>query len=308
MLRDHYPRGVRFVLNERPLEALGVDGRETAAISIRMARRRKAAGAGYVYRAVAPLPEDQRGIAVSTFGKVIKRGWDWLGITPVAPDLVGGMVEVAALAECLTLNKADFIRAGARGATYLTYRKAIQEATAPHLARWGQSGEPGERTRRRAARPVERDLGTVLADLADDFPLLARLVEQRAGGQRRLRVATGGPAASEDAPALLTVHEAAATPYGVSSSTADTNPDVATAGPSGASGSHAASEREREAEGETSSPALAASASSSPATSGSFAVARPAPPPGRVGRRIGVEQPPHDPERGRHDESTGWGY
>src|SRR5439155_5641618 len=124
--------------------------------------------------------------AVSTFGKVIKRGWDWLGVTPAAPERIGGLIEVPALAECLTLNKADFIRAGTRGATYLAYRKAIQEAVSRQLAVWGQGGEPEERARRRAARPVERDLEAVLSDLADDFPLLASLVEQRAGGQRQL--------------------------------------------------------------------------------------------------------------------------
>src|SRR5262249_44878820 len=51
---------------------------------------------------------------------------------------------------------------------------------------WGDAAESGERERRRAARPVERDLENVLMDLADTFPLLATLVEQRAGGQQRL--------------------------------------------------------------------------------------------------------------------------
>ena len=41
--------------------------------------------------------------------------------------------------------------------------------------------------RRRAARPVERDLERVLVELADDFPLLASLVERKEGGQRRLK-------------------------------------------------------------------------------------------------------------------------
>jgi hypothetical protein len=72
---------------------------------------------------------------------------------------------------------------------YLAYRKAIQEAVSRQLAAWGDAGEPDERARRRAARPVERDLEAVLADLADEFPLLAPLVEQRAGGQRRLPTA-----------------------------------------------------------------------------------------------------------------------
>ena len=147
-------------------------------------------------------------MAVSTFGKVIRRGWDWLALTPAAPDRVGGLIEVPALAECLTLNKADFIRAGARGATYLAYRKAIQEAVSRQLQLWGDTGEPAERARRRAARPVERDLEGVLADLADQFPLLAPLVEQRAGGQRRLPATGPGSDVIERRAPLLTVHEA----------------------------------------------------------------------------------------------------
>ena len=164
---------------------------ESAPIAVRLARKRKPSAAGYLVRDRVPLPEEQRGLAISTFGKVIKRGWDWLGLTPAAPDRVGGLIEVPALAECLTLNKADFIRVGARGAVYLAYRKAIQEAVAGQLAAWGDLADSGDNVRRRAARPVERDLESVLGQLADGLPLLASLVERRAGGQRRLP--TGRP-------------------------------------------------------------------------------------------------------------------
>ena len=75
---------------------------------------------------------------------------------------------------------------------YLAYRKAIQEAVAAQLAAWGDLAEPGGDVRRRAARPVERDLESVLGQLADDFPLLASLVERRAGGQRRLPMGAAG--------------------------------------------------------------------------------------------------------------------
>jgi histidine kinase/DNA gyrase B/HSP90-like ATPase len=196
ILRDHYPRGVVFVLNSRALETHDSSAYVIAPVMIRLGRKRRPAGAGYLVRDAAPLPEDLRGVAISTFGKVIKRGWDWLGLTPGAPEHVGGLIEVPALAECLALNKIDFIRAGARGATYLAYRKAIQEAVSQQLAEWGDASESTERARRRGARPVERDLELVLADLADDFPLLSSLVEQRAGGQRRLAVA--GPRAWSD--------------------------------------------------------------------------------------------------------------
>ncbi|MBI2160839.1 MAG: ATP-binding protein [Candidatus Rokubacteria bacterium] len=193
ILAGRYPRGVRVVLNGVRLEKQGWNAPEVVPIAVRLARKRKPAAAGYMVRDHLPLPEERRGIAVSTFGKVIKRGWDWLGVTPAAAEHVGGLIEVPGLAECLTLNKADFIRAGARGATYLAYRKAIQEAVSRQLALWGDARDAGEPARRRAARPVERDLETVLMDLAEEFPLLATLVEQRAGGQRRLPGTQSGP-------------------------------------------------------------------------------------------------------------------
>jgi len=186
ILAAHYPRGVRFVVNGRPLRQESWEAPERAPIAVRLARKRKPSASGYLVRDRLPLAEERRGLAISTFGKVIKRGWDWLGITPSSPERVAGLIEAPALAQALTLNKADFIRAGARGAIYLAYRKAIQEAVARQLAAWGDIREGGEQARRRAARPVERDLEAVLLDLAEEFPLLAALVERRAGGQRAL--------------------------------------------------------------------------------------------------------------------------
>ncbi len=192
ILRSHYSSGVVFVLNDSILEPQGWRAPETAPITTRMARKRKPSGAGYLVRTGDALPEDRRGVAISTFGKVIKRGWDWLALSPAIPERVAGLIEVPGLAECLTLNKADFIRSGPRGAAYLAHRKAIQEAVSSQLELWGDVGEPAERTRRRAARPVERDLEVVLADLADEFPLLASLVEHRVGGQRQLPATDSG--------------------------------------------------------------------------------------------------------------------
>jgi hypothetical protein len=209
-LREHYPQGVVFILNGRRIGQSTPSAAETAPIEIRMARKRRPAGSGYLMRDAAPLPEDRRGVAISTFGKVIKRGWDWLGVTAGDADRLGGLIEVPALAECLTLNKADFIRSGRRGETYLTYRKAIQEAVSRQLAAWGQAAEADDRARRRALRPLERDLEAVLADLAEDFPLIAALVEQRAGGQRRLRVSE--PAALQPSSSPLLVMEESAAP------------------------------------------------------------------------------------------------
>jgi len=134
------------------------------------------------------MPDELRGVAISTFGKVIKRGWDWLGVIPRDPARVRGIVEAPALAASLTLNKVDFIRSGPRGATYLAYRKALQEVVSAQLAAWGDDDERAEPVRHRAARPVERDMERVLVDLARRFPLLTTLVEPRPGGKRRIAI------------------------------------------------------------------------------------------------------------------------
>jgi len=155
-----YPRGVTVEVNGRALEPEEV-ALETAPLEIRAARKRKPSALGYLMRAPEPLPEERRGLAISTLGKVIKHGWDWLGVTPAAPERIGGLIEVPALAECLTLNKADFVRVGPRGATYLAYRKLLQEAVSRQLAAWGDVRDQAEESRRRVARPVERDLERV---------------------------------------------------------------------------------------------------------------------------------------------------
>jgi hypothetical protein len=203
VLGEHYAGGVAFIVNGRMLEKTVADGGR-AFVQVKLARKRKPSAFGYLARSSAPLPEDRRGLAVSTLGKVIRRGWDWIGLTPTIPDQVGGLVEVPGLAAALTLNKGDFVRDGRRGITYLAYRKAIQQGVSAQLNAWGQGRDRESDARRRAARPLERDLETVLVDLAEDFPAIAALVERRAGGQRRLPVGQGGtPAAVSAAGARL---------------------------------------------------------------------------------------------------------
>ncbi len=295
ILGEHYPSGVRFTLNGDRLPAEAWVGAEGAPISVRLLRRRKPSAAGYLIRERAALPEERRGLAISTLGKVIKRGWDWLGLTPADPERVGGLIEVPPLAECLTLNKADFIRAGARGATYLAYRKAIQEAVSRQLAEWGDAAEAGERERRRAARPVERDLEAVLMDLADSFPLLASLVEQRAGGQRRLPMAGSGrrvEALSADAewasgPALGGQPPAQSPPA---------SPGVSEPPPAAQQG-----------EGAPPPPESAQQPVPAPGSAEAhLPVERGVRRPGRYGLSIQFESRPDDPELGHLVESTVW--
>ena len=189
ILARSYPAGFTIVVNGHAVVG-PIRGAQRHAIGIRVGRQRKPSGVGYIARHEEPLPEPERGLAISTLGKVIRRGWDWLGVTPADADRIEGIVEVPALADALTLNKGDFLRHGVRGATFLSYRKAIQEAVAGQFADWGAAPAPTKRAPR--TRPMERDIRRVLGDLAGDYPLLATLVQQRAGGQRRLPL--GDPA------------------------------------------------------------------------------------------------------------------
>jgi hypothetical protein len=200
ILVRHYPDGVRFSVNGRTIpRAVGAQVRllgggglsDRVPVVVKLPRKRKPSAVGWVARADDALPDGDRGVAVSTLGKVIRRGWDWLGLTPGAGDRITGLIEAPGLAEALQLNKADFIRSGARGHVYLAYRKAFQEALSAQLAAWGDAPPP-EPPRRPRTRPIERDLEDVLLDMARDFPLLGALVERRAGGQRRIPMGAPG--------------------------------------------------------------------------------------------------------------------
>jgi hypothetical protein len=199
LLRRQYPSGVAFEVDGRTLTYTGVPSSERVPIAIRLGRRRTPSATGFIER--NPLvPVDRQGVAISTFGKVIKRGWDWLGLAPAAHAEVTGLIEVPDLAACLTLSKNDFIRSGARGASYLAYRKAIQEVVSRQLALWGDRRDVEARPR---IVRLERDLERVLEDLAEHFPLLRSLVDRRAGGQKRLPMPGRG---DERVPAPLFAH------------------------------------------------------------------------------------------------------
>jgi len=198
----HYPKGIAIFVNGARLEKEHAMEGEEAPLEIRLWRKRKPSAIGYLFRSSHRLPVDKQGLAISTFGKVIKGGWDWLGVIPTMPDRIGGLIEVPALAGCLTLNKGDFVRVGNRGATFLAYRKAIQEAVSRQLMAWGDMRDTQDEPRPRLLRPMERELERVLEDLSNAFPLLGSLIERRLGGQKRLPLGTSGDA--PDGRALVT--------------------------------------------------------------------------------------------------------
>jgi hypothetical protein len=80
ILASQYPRGVRFEVGGHVLEHDARDGEEIAPLEVRLGRKKKPAALGYLFRAPYVLTDERRGVAVSTLGKVIKRGWDWLAL------------------------------------------------------------------------------------------------------------------------------------------------------------------------------------------------------------------------------------
>lgn len=293
LLQRHYPNGVVFEIDGVALErGAAVDGRERAPVAIRLGRRRTPSAQGYLERHATALPEEQQGVAISTFGKVIKRGWDWLGLTPAATARVGGLIEAPELAACLTLSKSDFIRAGTRGAAYLAYRKAIQEVVSRQLAAWGDVRDDDVKPR---AQRLERDLARVLEDLADDFPLLRSLVDRRPGGQKRLPMPGRG---REQAPGPLFGDPGPAPDAGATGSNGpgpSRDPDAEPALPNDPV-SEERDPEERPADAASPEPSSVGALSNVPGRR------RPA----RYGLLVQFESRPDDPELGRLVDSTLW--
>ena len=106
---------------------------------VRQGKKRKLLGIGFLLKTSGELPEERWGLAVSTYGKVIKRGWEWLGITPKNPNHLAGVVELPGLVDCLTTNKCDFMRDPNSLQKYYKYRRAVQDAVAGVLEQLGEA-------------------------------------------------------------------------------------------------------------------------------------------------------------------------
>jgi hypothetical protein len=177
-----YPNGIRFWVNGHPLKPRKVPGvRELRPFTVQLGNSGRAVGIGFLGRGRRSLPESDQGIAISAYGKVVKRGWDWLGLTPRHPQSLTGLVEVPALVALLTTNKADFLKDGTSLNRYYRYRKAIQQTLAPILRELGEA-VPARQRSAPEVRPLERDVEQVLGGLIENYPEIAPLV-----GRRRTR-------------------------------------------------------------------------------------------------------------------------
>ncbi|MCG6964129.1 MAG: ATP-binding protein [Acidobacteria bacterium] len=185
----YYPGGVRFTIDGMALTPAATAGGESLTGEVRRGRH-KALGIAKLTVTETELDEERRGVGVSVLGKVVKRGWEWLGIAPEHPELVSGIVEVPSLVSLLTTNKADFLRDGASLQKFYKLRKQVQETISGLLSDLGEL--PGRKARPRDLRPVEREMGRVLDRLLDGFPELEPLLERRRGWEQAAAMVSAG--------------------------------------------------------------------------------------------------------------------
>ncbi len=180
ILNHIYKKGVEFFVNGKKI---GLEEQEIPSgfktFRVILGKKTKIlAGFGYLGKSEKELAPELSGIGVSTYGKVIKWGWDWLGILPKSPFKIYGLVEIPVLSEILTTNKSDFLRDSNSLKKYYKYRKAIQEAVLPLLDELGEERFSFESDLKRL-KPLEKEIEESLRYLLNNFPELTPLVGVR---------------------------------------------------------------------------------------------------------------------------------
>lgn len=208
LLGRQWPAGVRFEINGERLLPASNGIRARVILPVRLGRRRIPSAIAMLQQHEHPVPEDQQGFAVSAFGRVIRRGWGWLGLAPTSAWRVTGVVEAPELAGCLTPDGSDFMRSGSAAAIFGAHRTAIAEAVTRQLAAWGDVLESEPRPR--PAR-LDRELEAVLDALSASYPRLRSLAQTTAGGQTPLPLSDrtaddGGGSSAAPARRDLLVH------------------------------------------------------------------------------------------------------
>ncbi len=195
LLKFVYKNGVSFFVNDQALQHEEETGEAKRSFFVYLGKRsRRPVGYGYLLKATDAVPIEKSGIGVSTYGKVIKRGWEWLGLMPRSQATIHGLVEIPGLAEVLTTNKTDFLSDQASLKKYYRYRKAAQNAIQSILREWGEEGGTAGPVEKEL-KPLQQEISSVLRKLVGDFPELEPLV-----GSVKRESAAGAGAEAKAAP------------------------------------------------------------------------------------------------------------
>lgn len=178
LLRLIYPKGITFLVNGGELQYSDTDERHYFKVTIGKQNTRPV-GIGYLVRsdvAQSPAGFTASGLAISTYGKIIKHGWEWLGLMPKLHAVLSGVVEIPGLSEILTTNKSDFLNDATSLKKYYRFRKATQEAILSLLPELGEPTETSDRPPSKEVQTLSREIESALGAITDDFPELLSLV------------------------------------------------------------------------------------------------------------------------------------
>ncbi|MEK7461099.1 MAG: ATP-binding protein [Patescibacteria group bacterium] len=173
-----YKNGIEFTINGAKLELSHPLLPETSKIFriVMGSQTKRLTGFGYLAQANFDETENQ-GLSISTYGKVIKSGWEWIGLETPTNQRLFGFVEIPALSQILTINKMDFLRDATSLKKYYRFRKAIQSAVLPILSEFGNEQVTIDPVK--ALRPLTRQIEQTLRRLLSDFPELLPLLGVR---------------------------------------------------------------------------------------------------------------------------------
>lgn len=168
---EFYINGARLDFDD-PYPEEHVESKET--FFLKKGRRRSAAGIGYFVLAKAPLQEELYGIGICSYGKVITR--DFFGIFPRDATRVSGYVEAPYLSRIITTTKSDFIKTGAEGQRYYTFRREMQKRFRDWLEKLGNI-EKKSATAPNGAN-LEKLIGAILGKLPELSTIFAARIPQ----------------------------------------------------------------------------------------------------------------------------------
>lgn len=194
ILRFVYKKGLEVTVNGELLSLSEAEQRIDNGFRVFLGKSRKPVGAGFLTKKVleqgwlsrlaGKMPDERHiasGLSVSTYGKVIKTGWEWVGIMPRSAEELVGIVEIPALSEVLTTNKSDFLTDAVHLRKFYRLRKAVQEAIVPVLRSLGEFAAESRTNATKNIKPLERQIETALDGLSSEFPELETLLGSRRG-------------------------------------------------------------------------------------------------------------------------------
>lgn len=156
-----YPNGVRFEINgselanESLLDSPAIENSKK--VDIRF-RKKLPIGRAIFVLAREPIPDEEQGIAITTYGKTIRR--EPLHLKSRHPERITGWFESPELVECLTLNKQEFTESGPTGEKFRRIKRELQSEFNKWLTSIGEM--PEMEARQRATKILEQETAQIL--------------------------------------------------------------------------------------------------------------------------------------------------